>query len=465
MFVATMIVVSFSSCIDQDDVDIEYQAGIQISAAHLFDSFTTMGNPTDFEMDGSQKLCLTALVYDKDGDLVLEDYLESDKISAIIDMNPVLPNGEYTLISIASFKSGDYCWEISEKEQLQYLTIKNTLKFSGIFTTLGLSKSQFEVKDKSMALTVDIKPVTSLIGIFYWNNNLGSQSGGYTSIASYVEETIIKLEDHNNKITFKDAEPEFSPLSNGILYELNRNYPLADKTAGRNPTTYTYCAILPTNNICFYPALKFTKKGQTMLNVNEVENGQNTKSLNLESGKQYVMDMLLAGPVLFFGEYDPEEKHENRLNRLIGEYNEEMTAKNLKLLENVVDFNFHVLIGEPKNVVENTLNFKLMQSEDLADVYCMPDNMIGKYAVVKYWDSSKQKAKQVVIMCEGCFTDDKVTMDSFHQYLAKKYVYQENVSNPQVRYYFSSAQFKDTKYVVVLDNTRSYLVFDAPELH
>lgn len=460
-------VLSFSSCTDQDDVEMSYDAGITITAANLFSNFQTVGHPNDFEMDGNQILCLTALIYDENGKLVDKYEEEFNSLSSSLNLKPTLANGKYKIISIASFKDvkGGNCWDIENIDQLEYLTITNTIKFNGVFTTIGVNDKDFEVNGKGVSLQIDIKPITSLISMFYWNNNLNSTTVGYTPLASYVEETIIKAPDFNNKIIFSGNTINFTPFSNGILYELGRNYPLANMKAGKSPTSYSYIAMLPTDNMYFYPTLKFTKQAQLLLGMNEEESGQNTKQICLESGKQYVLDMLLAAPKLFLSEYDKSEIHEDRLNRLIAEYNEELKLQNLKLLQRTVDYNFHSLIGESKAVVENSLNFERIYGTDDSDAYRAADDMLGKDVVVKYWDSTKSKVKQIVILCEGCFSDDTLSMDSFHQFLENKYVYQELVSTPQVRYYFSSPEFKDTKYVVILDNTRSYLVYDAPELH
>lgn len=456
---------SFSSCTDQDDIDITYDAGINITASHLFSDFQTVGSPTDFEMDGDQTLCLTALIYDENGKLVREEYEEYGSLNSTLTIKPTLPNGKYKIISIASFKSDDKCWDINNIEELEYLTITSTVKYTGVFTTLGLNEDEFVVDGRSQSLKIDIKPITSLISIFYWNNNLGSTTVGYTPLASYVEETIIKVEDHNNKVKFSGNAISFSPFSNGILYEINRDYPLANMKAGKNPTSYSYEAMLPTRNLSFYPTLKFTKQGQLILGMDEEESGQNTKQLDIVSGKQYTLDMLLAAPKLFFGEFNADETHEARLNRLIAEYNEELMQQNLKLLQRTVDYNFHSLIGESKSVVEASLDFEWLKGTDESDAYRAAEDMLGTNVVVKYWDSTKTKVKQIIVMCDGCFSDDNLSMDSFHQFLEKKYIYQEWASTPQIRYYFSASEFKDTKYVVVLHNTRSYLVYDAPELH
>lgn len=462
---ALVAMLSFSSCTDQDDIEITYDAGINITAAHLFSDFHTVGSPNDFEMNGNQTLCLTALIYDEKGCLVSSEYEEFGSLNSTLTIKPTLPDGKYKIVSIAFFKSGDYCWEISDAKELEYLTITSTLKYTGVFTTLGVNEDEFTIDGRAQSLQVDIKPITSLISIFYWNNNLGSTTVGYTPLASYVEETIIKVEDHNNKVLFSGNAISYAPFSNGILYKISSDYPLANMNAGKNPTSYTYVAMLPKQNLSFYPTLKFTKQGQLLLGMEEEESGQNTKEMDIVSGKQYTLDMLLAVPKLFFSEYNAQETHETRLNRLIAEYNEELLQRNLKLLQKTVDYNFHSLIGQSKAVVENSLDFEWLTGTDVSDAYRAADDMLGKNVVVKYWDATKTKVKQIVVLCEGCFSDDNLSMDSFHQFLEKKYVYQEADSTPQVRYYFSASEFKDTEYVVILDNTRSYLVYDAPELH
>lgn len=465
LFGAILTLLSFSSCTDQDDVEISYNTGIRISAAHLFQGYTTMGSPSDFEMDGNQTLCLDALIYDESGNLVLHENREFGNLNSTLEINPSLKTGDYTLISIASFKSDDYCWKIENTEKKEYLTITNTIKYTGVFTTLGVTESNIEIGNKSLSLDVDIKPVTALIGIFYWNNNPESTTVGYTPLASYVEETILKVDNHNTRISFFDNNIHFEPISDGIIYEVNRNYPLANMRDGKNPINYSYYAMLPKNGLCFYPTLKFTDDGQQLLDVNEEESGQNTASLDIESGKQYVLDFVLAAPKLFFSVYNSDELSEERMHRLYNGIKEELNEHNLQLLKNTVDYNFHSLIGQSKSVVDLALNLKSYSSTDDSDTYIASDDMLGKYVVVNYWDSTKTKAKQIVVVCEGCFVDDSLSMDSFHQFLVDKYIYQEEDSNSQVRYYFSSEEFKDTKYVVILDNVRSYLIYDAPELH
>ena len=467
IFGAVISLVSLSACTNQEDVGINYQASIVISAQHLFAGYQPMISPTEFDLDGNENLLqLTALIYAEDGALISKDTKECNSMSQALEIPNNLEPGKYTLVSIASFKSADFgnAWEIKDEQNINYLSIESTIKFSGVFATLGVDYTPFEIHDRSVSLDIDIKPVTALIGVFYWNNALGTTTSGYASLASFVEETIIKANDHNNKVSFTDGNLDFSSFSNGILYELSRNYPLNDMQNGKSPTTMGYIAMLPTKGMSFFPTLRFTKQAQS-LGMEEYESGQDTKAIDIEVGKQYVLDFVLAAPKLFFSTYDKNVLHEDRLNKLIDDYNEEIKAQNLKLLEQTVDYNFHTLIGESKAVVENALNLELSQREDEVDVYKAADDMLGTYVVVKYWDASKSKVKQIIVMCDGCFSGGGLSMDSFHQFLEKKYIYQEWASNPQVRYYFSSQEFKSTKYVVVLDNTRSMLVYDAPELH
>ena len=154
LFGLVALVAAFTSCTEQEDIEIAYQTDMFITASHIFDSYTTVLGD-EFEMKGTENgewdLNLHAFIYDQDGILVkkVEEQYPSLESTMKVDMD-LLP-GKYSVVAIADFMGTfvgeDYkFWNISNETSLRDLKIvESSTICNSPFETLGIATREFEV--------------------------------------------------------------------------------------------------------------------------------------------------------------------------------------------------------------------------------------------------------------------------------------------------------------------------------
>ena len=208
-FLATIFAIAFTSCSDQDEIDIKYQTNIKIVPSNVISSFSgysiggkTYGLDMYEDENGKAELRITALLYDDSGKLVqkseslLNDYSSDYSVSYTLDEGK-----EYTLIAISSSiqKIGskiDEAYEIYNENELSKLQIKQNYKSSyySNWTILGVAKCEVTSGND---ISLNLKPATAMC-ILHYNSIHTYDSTGVTQFAFiYHGNDLLNIKDGN----------------------------------------------------------------------------------------------------------------------------------------------------------------------------------------------------------------------------------------------------------------------------
>lgn len=353
---ALVTMLSFSSCTNQDDIEISYGTSLRINASHIFDDFQEMNNG-DFSLETHPdfKLRITALVYDNSNNLVDEVEQKFNSIYSTLeyDTKHLVP-GNYQIVSIADFVNEDndngfVYWEIKNKEKLDILNISQRVIYnSNAFSVLGLSHTSYEVGEKSKTVEVSIKASTALIGIHIWGEDVtGTGIQGYCPIFPYLQSIGIIAKALNTEVNFVNGKFEYKYPEQSASHNLAQISPANIVLNGEAPNSYMYKAVLPTQNVDMFWFIQIVSGLESQLGFNQtyVESSGQEELFEVECGKQYDLDLEVGADGLFFQNHNPEESVEDRRLR-------NFDACNQRDFDNIMDRSFEELLGTPRSMIE-----------------------------------------------------------------------------------------------------------------
>ena len=324
------LITTFVSCTDQEDIMIEYQTDFSITAETIFDSFHEI-NPGDFNLNNLWNVELHSFIYNEDGNLLHEERLSLSDIAGVMSFNLNLKPGKYTLVSTAHFKSktGYEYWNISGESNLSNLSITERDDREGsVFETLGLDIRSLEISNKKESCIIQIKPITALIQIEYQNRRIEKIWDGsyqyvnyYSDMLQYIEEARVCQPSFIQTVRFANEKVVFEALTQQLSYQIGSPYyPKDIFDNGGSAVVYNYFALLPQNNSYYYWEADwitgFTERSSTTEAVCGL--------INIESGKQYDMDLLFDIAYLVVGEHDPQMDTNAKLNKYMPIIEEQM---------------------------------------------------------------------------------------------------------------------------------------------
>lgn len=333
---ALVTMLSFSSCTDQDDIEIAFQHKITLSAENIFKSFYPEKSSDEFEQLRDCKLNLISLVYNtKTGEKVAEEDGTYSQLSNSLVHDFSLPNGEYTLISVARFEGDEFHnWTITGTEKLStFKIVESDLPDAinhpdiSMFETLGFDIKQVKVDSKPLTQFIEISPITALCQIEYHHAKILHRFDGSYMFTNELNRFYGRLDAalivqpnfcQTLSIDSDGITPIFGFISQETRYLLS-SYTF-DYTKSPNAVDFTYRALLPHGNKTFkwYGVLH----GANMLESATTE--QCNGLLNIEAGKQY--DISLFFDILFLhacehdAELTPEKKVAQCIPFLDGNY-------------------------------------------------------------------------------------------------------------------------------------------------
>lgn len=356
LFVVLVMILTFSSCTDQDDIEISYGTTLKINASHIFDDFQEM-NDGDFSLESHPefKLRITTLVYDRNNNLVDESEQKFNSIYSTLeyDTKHLLP-GTYQIISIADFvndgnDNGLFYWEIRNKGKLDLLNISQQVVYnSNAFSVLGLSSTTYEVGDHSKTIEISIKASTALIGIHIWGEDVtGTGIQGYCPIFPYLQSIGIIAKALNTEVNFGNGEFKYKYPEQSTSHNLAQISPANIVLNGEAPNRYMYKAVLPTQNVDMFWFIRIVSGLEDQLGFDQtyVESSGQEELFNMECGKQYDLDLEVGADGLFFQNHNPEESVEDRRLR-------NFDACNQRDFDNVMDRSFEELLGTSRDMIE-----------------------------------------------------------------------------------------------------------------
>lgn len=346
---------SFSSCTDQDDIEISYDQSIGITAAHLFDNYEPFVDG-DFDMskDG-WKLNLQTLIYDNNGILIDRAEKLCNNMSDVLYYTPTLMPGDYTIVSIADFReglggAGYKFWEISNEENLQDISItENQNIYPVVFETLGIDIQKISITNRCEAISADIKPTTSLVQVFMSDKDYSSWGiDGYSRFCVLADGYFIKAIKFKNNIRFENGELnyKYSEQVSDYNIAISRTHEKwSDKGA---PTGYNYRALLPEENkgFSFHIQKRDLPKDYydtfvALCGEFDVD-GKSNVLPEIASNKQYVVNMVFDAMQLVAMELTPNYTHESYTQQFVNDYNKQ-------LMEEMVSTKFENILGKDEN--------------------------------------------------------------------------------------------------------------------
>lgn len=350
-----VLMTTFVSCTDQEDIDINYEINSNITAAHIFDDYEQF-QVGDFDMskDG-WKLNLLVLVYNETGKLVDKTEKLCNSLSESLTYAPYLAPGNYTVVSIADFRdglggAGYKFWNIENESNIQDLSItENDSYFPVVFETLGIDVQNIEITNASKSIVADIKPVTSLVHVYMSDKDYsGWGIDGYSRFCVLSDGYFIKALKAKNNVRFENGDLKFNYSEQLSNYNLAISETVTKWNDKKAPTSYLYRALLPEENKGF--SFNIQKRDlpkeyyDTFVALcGEFETEGNSEILpEIVSNKQYVVNMIFDAMQLVVMEYPADYNHERYTEQFVQEYNKE-------LMVNMVNTKFENILGQDEN--------------------------------------------------------------------------------------------------------------------
>lgn len=359
-----VLMTTFVSCTDQEDIEITYESKMSITAAHIFDDYEQF-QVGDFDMfkDG-WKLNLLVLVYDENGKLVDKAEKLCNSLSESLNYAPYLAPGNYTLVSIADFRdglggAGYKFWNIKNESNIQDLSItENDSYFPVVFETLGIDVQKIEITNASKSIMADIKPVTSLVHVYMSDKDYsGWGVDGYSRFSVLTAGYYIKAVKAKNNIQFENGILSYKYSEQQSSYNLAKSN-VYDKWKEKGaPTTYCYRALLPEEEKVFTFQIQkrdlpddYYETYVTLCGEFEIE-GKSEILPEIVSNKQYVVNMIFDAMQLAVMEYPADYNHERYTEQFVKEHNKELMA-------NMVNTKFENILGQDEDYANVFLDMK-----------------------------------------------------------------------------------------------------------
>lgn len=437
------IMTIFTTCTDQEEIEIAYKTDMTISASHLFDGFTPVMND-DFIMKGTDKgdwdLNLHAFIYDNDGKLVKKVEEQYPVLSGTMNFNHKLLPGKYSVIAIANFTgimNGENCkfWNITNEENLANLTIsENPTIANTAFGTLGITSKEFEVDNHIENITIDIQPVTGLVQTCIWDQSMIPEAGtpnGFSMYAPYCKSIEILAPDLKQTIRFEGINPTYKLGAQANDYNIQKHSPKSQYEKNGAKEVIGYRALLPIEERDFYWTMTFTEGYGYYFGMEDFNISDMTTKVNIESGKQYVLDLLLDGLHLYVEEHNPNEETYQRIQKIIDK-------KNTENFQKIMDRNFDMFIGLSRDTIEKTFGEGISNDND---IFILDYNIYLKYMLFRI-DPETKKVSAIDILFQYLSDDFRKRMTD---YLTNRFTVYEKATDTYYKAFIDGPDLENSK--------------------
>lgn len=424
---------SFSSCTDQDDIDISYNTTVGITAAHLFDSYSP-NDEGDFDMASDNwVLNIDFLVYDENGILKGKEHYESESLSKVFEPQIVLAPGKYRAISIASFSKDSngekyQYWNIENEDNIASLSItESSSYFPQVFETLGIDTQELVVDNKPLVISADIRPVTSLVTVFMddrQNLHYGIK-GQYSAKCRMAVQYNIRSLSSNSVVRFDtNGEMEYRTKEQASEYNTAISRP-HDKLDNQSPAvSVCYRALLPEKNKQFQWQI-YNREDELTAEVlklvgNYPTEGKSDKAMDIESGNQYALSMILDVPQLIF---EKTGKEKFNYKEFVKDY---IHNYELSLIDNMLDYGYDRMMNWPANTLQSYMfaepyDYSFGNSGLIAYYPHSPNTHFEQFVTVMYKDASMQNCSRIMLALSLPY-EDPDTKERFDQPLSQEFI-------------------------------------------
>lgn len=445
---------SFSSCTDQDDIEISYGTTMTVSASHIFDSFQAV-QTNDFNLSNYSgwEVELSSYIYDDAGNLVDETSQSSNNLSNPLNHELKLLPGRYKAVSIARFGKQEgadlsFYWEIKNNSSLSTLTIEEAeeayMQFT--FETLGVIVTEISIDNKPQDINIEIPPVTGLLEVFFWGEDMtGFGNNGYSEMAPYCQEINIWAPNLKQQVKFADGSISYDYGVQNKEYRIAQFTPKQRYLNGQTPNEYNYRALLPIQDRDFYWDITFDRGKGSQFGLNDFQESDYTTKISIESGKQYDLDLLFDGKYLFVQEHVADEDMTKRKERLIQELN-------AAAFNQIMDRNFDTFIGQSKSVIDNTFGTGYVSGNS---IYYFDYNSYVQ-ALVFGMDQSTNTVKTISIMFQNLNDDFRKRLVD---YLTNRFTVFEKGTDQHTKAFINASTLEDATIVITWNIDDSLLTY------
>lgn len=459
-----VLMTTFVSCTDQEDIEIAYQTDMSITASHIFDSYrTVLGD--EFNMKGTNNgdwdLNLHAFVYDNNGILVKKAEEQYPNLTNTLNFDLDLLPGKYSVVAIAeftgTFAGHDYkFWNISNEENLTDLNIvESETIFNSPFETLGITSKEFEIGNSVENITIDVKPVTGLLQTIIWDDDLtGIGTDGFSFLAPYIKDLTIYAQDLKQIVKFNGSiNPVYDYGDQADRYPIMSHFPKA-QFEKRGPTqSFGFRALLPQDNRDFYWELNCVKgAGQYLFtNGNDWQQSDLTDNkLNIQAGGQYVMDLLLDGTYLYVQDYDASVDMFERRESI-------QVFLNKKTIKKILDERYDKYVGMSRGTIETYLDKEPWYTTETTTRYLVGNGLIS-FITARFTDSTMEKSNRIMLTWD-ISTDAE--FQAVTEVLSEMYTPWDKGTTETVKQFINGATIDEATVGISWDIHTKCLFFDA----
>lgn len=460
-----VLMTAFVSCTKQKDIEIAYQADMTITARHIFDGYTTVLGD-EFEMKGTNNgdwdLNLHAFIYDENGMLVKKEEEQYPNLTSALSFDLDLLPGKYSLVAIAEFTGTfdgyDYkFWNISNEENLTDLKIiESGTICNSPFETLGITSKEFVIGNSVEKISIDIKPVTGLLQTIIWDDDFSNfGQDGFSFYAPYINDLTIFAQDLKQVVKFGGSiNPVYDYGDQAVRYPIMSHSP-KNQFEIKGPTqSLGYRALLPQENRDFYWELNtILGAGQNLFtNGNDWQMSDLTDNkLNIQSGGQYVMDLLLDGMYLYVQDYNPNVDMFERLEDIQGFINQKTIKKQL-------DERYDKYVGMSLSSISSYLNAEPYYTQEGSNTVIYLGNGLISYITAIFTDATMSEAKRIVLSWD--ITEDN-GVKVVTNVLKEIYTLWENGTTENVKQFINGATFEEATVCISWYTQEKELIFEA----
>ena len=460
-FLAFMM--AFVSCTDQEDIEIAYQSNLSITASHIFDSYTTVLGD-EFNMQGTNygdwHLNLHAFVYDNNGLLIKKVDEQYSELTNILNVNLDLLPGSYSIIAIAEF-TGIYngqnykFWNISGEDNLNDLEITESSTIcNSPFETLGITTREFQIGDNTESILIDIAPVTGLLQTIIWDDDFaGTGSNGFSFYAPYIDDLTIYAQDLKQVIKFNGGiNPTYDYGNQATRYPIISHSPKTQYERGGATQSLGFRALLPQENRDFYWELNcISGAGQILFEDGkdfQISDMTDNKP-NIESGKQYVMDLILDQCYLYVDYYNPDVDMFERCEGYIAEYNN-------RIIRNTLNERYDKYVRMSRSAIETYLNKEAWYTTETTSSY-WGDGLVSMITA-RYTDATMEEANR--IMLTWAITTEE-QFNAVTEILSEVYMPWERGTTENVKQFINGSTLNEATVLISWDYNNKCMYFDA----
>lgn len=457
------LMLGFVSCTDQENVEIEYQSSLSITASHIFDGYTTVLGD-EFNMSGTNygdwSLNLHAYIYDDNGLLIKKEEEQYSTLANILDVDLNLHPGRYSVVAIAEFSGivdGQKYkfWNISGEDILMDLEITESPTIcNSPFETLGITTREFQIGNNAENIIIDIMPATGLLQTIIWDDDFsGAGTNGFSFYASYIDNLTIYAQDLKQVVKFNGGiNPIYDYGDQAARYPIMSHSPKTQYEIDGPIQSLGFRALLPQENRDFYWELNCIPGAGQFLFANGEDFQMSDMTDNkpdIESGKQYVMDLILDQCYLYVDDYDPNVDMFERCEGYITEYNN-------KVIRNALSERYDRYVGMSRSAIETYLDKEAWYTTETASSY-LGDGLISMITV-RYTDTTMDDADR--IMLTWAINTEK-QLDDVTRVLAEIYTPWERGTTDNIKQFINSTTLDGATVGISWNYNNKCMYFDA----